>query len=437
MPIPPFGWHDGPTGGTPLSSANLEAMLQGVGSYTDAAKAASAQGLVPTAVKTSAYALAAADFVPVDASAGGVALSLPNAPPDKTRVGVKIIAQAGSPNTLTITCGGADVFNKAGGSTTLSLLALFQAVVLQYAAGPKIWYTQSTDSPLGQAGGAASLDTTGHLPSGQLPASAVTDSSSVDLCRGPYNCQLGADITTIVQNAVSDLVVPGSVTDFYFSQPGTYLLNGPQQSGTVSGRAYSGQIVLPGLADHNGGVVRFRGLSAPAFGSNHVGVTLLSNATSGNVFSVAPAGTGGEPTYSSCMPRFEDLNIVCPSNPQCGALDLSNSFRAQVERIWLDGQGGDPTALTGAGIALALPRGSNGGFSIARDFYISSFPSGLSVGDHAQIQGDAYVSYCVNALRGSNACAANLQRLMALHCLNGIVPDGTLFLEGAFNWSEF
>lgn len=35
MTIAPFGWKDGPTGGTPINSVNLELMLQAAGAYTD------------------------------------------------------------------------------------------------------------------------------------------------------------------------------------------------------------------------------------------------------------------------------------------------------------------------------------------------------------------------------------------------------------------
>lgn len=109
--------------------------------------AAKAAGLAPTAVKTANYTTAASEFVPVDTSAGSVTVTLPTAPADKTRIGVKMIAVSGT-NTVTIARGGTDVFNKAGGSTSLSLSLLNQGAILQYAASSGIWYVQSTDVPL-------------------------------------------------------------------------------------------------------------------------------------------------------------------------------------------------------------------------------------------------------------------------------------------------
>jgi hypothetical protein len=104
------------------------------------------QGLVPTAVKTAGYTAATADFVPVDTTAGAVTVTLPSAPPDRTRIGVKHVIQGGT-NAVTVARGGADLFNKAGGSTSLSLGLLNQAVVLQYAATAGLWYVQSADLP--------------------------------------------------------------------------------------------------------------------------------------------------------------------------------------------------------------------------------------------------------------------------------------------------
>lgn len=145
----------------------------------EAAEAASAQGLNPTAVKNAAYEAKPGDYIPVDISAGAVPVALPNAPADKTRVGLKIIkvpATVGE-HTLTVERQGTDVFNVAGGSTVLTLSAKFQSVLLQYQHSTGIWYVQTTDTPLNEPLGAALLGTDGTVggPSGSaLSASVVT-----------------------------------------------------------------------------------------------------------------------------------------------------------------------------------------------------------------------------------------------------------------------
>ena len=102
------------------------------------------QALVPTAVKTSAYTAAANDLVVVDASAGNVTVTLPTAPADGTRIAVKLISVSGT-NTCTINAGGSDVFNKAGGTATLSASTTNQMFMLQYATATEIWY--ASDAP--------------------------------------------------------------------------------------------------------------------------------------------------------------------------------------------------------------------------------------------------------------------------------------------------
>jgi hypothetical protein len=100
--------------------------------------------LVPTAVKTANYNLAANDLAVFNANANYNA-NLPAAPADKTVCAVIMIAQTGI-SQVTINCGGADVINVAGGATTLAVVTLFEQVTLQYAAGPAIWYVTSVGS---------------------------------------------------------------------------------------------------------------------------------------------------------------------------------------------------------------------------------------------------------------------------------------------------
>lgn len=183
MAIPPFGWTD--KAPPAVDAANLEADRAQIGAYADtvavAAQAASAAGTNPTAVKTSAYNAVASDEVRVDISGGSVATTLPTAPADKTRVGIKVVKVSGSPGSTsaTLVCGGSDVFNVTAGSTTLTFTALFQGAIAQYHASDSVWVVQSTDTPLGSALGAARLGTDGTVggPSGSGLTSSVVRAS--------------------------------------------------------------------------------------------------------------------------------------------------------------------------------------------------------------------------------------------------------------------
>jgi hypothetical protein len=94
---------------------------------------------VPVAVQASAYTANPGDFVPVDTTSAGVTVTLPAAPQDQSVVAVKMVKQ-GSTNTVTISAGGSDVFNLAGGSQTATLTLLNQLVLLQYEAANAVWY---------------------------------------------------------------------------------------------------------------------------------------------------------------------------------------------------------------------------------------------------------------------------------------------------------
>lgn len=132
-------------------SDGLTAILAELGSSpkgvaTDLTARLARLDLSVTAVKTSTYSAAVGDLIPVDASGGSVIVNLPAAPADHARVGVKMIATAGS-NTVTINRGGStDVFNKAGGSTSLVISTLNQGFILQYDHATGIWYASDSVS---------------------------------------------------------------------------------------------------------------------------------------------------------------------------------------------------------------------------------------------------------------------------------------------------
>lgn len=111
------------------------------------ALAAKAYGLTPTGVKTAAYTAAPGDLVPVDATSAAQTITLPTGAGDKTRVAVKKLDA--STNLVTITAASGDVFNKTGGSASLTLTLTNQLVSLQYSAAAHIWYVTGDDMPLG------------------------------------------------------------------------------------------------------------------------------------------------------------------------------------------------------------------------------------------------------------------------------------------------
>lgn len=100
----------------------------------------------PTAVKTTGYTAVVGDLIPADATAGGFTITLPAAPADKSVVLVKKIDS--SANAVTVQRSGSDVFNIAGGASTLQLVLQDQTVSLQYKASGAIWYVTSHGNPV-------------------------------------------------------------------------------------------------------------------------------------------------------------------------------------------------------------------------------------------------------------------------------------------------
>lgn len=130
-----------------VTATHLSAPLPIAQGGTASATRTWASLITPTTVKTSAYTAAPGDYVIVDASSASVAITLPAAPANLTVIGIKMI-NATAPNTTTVTASGSDVFNKTGGSTTLTLTLLNQSTAIQYVGG--IWYVYSDDLSLAQ-----------------------------------------------------------------------------------------------------------------------------------------------------------------------------------------------------------------------------------------------------------------------------------------------
>ena len=92
MTIPPFGWKDGPSGGTPLDSVNLEAMLAAAGAYADGLVAA-----VPTVapsrtqVSSNYQALATDTVIAVTNAASVITITL--ADPTTLEPGQQVIVK--------------------------------------------------------------------------------------------------------------------------------------------------------------------------------------------------------------------------------------------------------------------------------------------------------------------------------------------------------
>lgn len=120
--------------------------------------------LVPTPVKTGNYTAAVNDLARMNATGASRTVTLPSAPADKSQVGVEVVAIT-SPNVVTITCGGSDVFLASGGATSLSMHAVGDTMILQYTASGATWnimsFTPFTPADIGALAAANNLSDVG------------------------------------------------------------------------------------------------------------------------------------------------------------------------------------------------------------------------------------------------------------------------------------
>lgn len=174
-----------------------------------AAEATKAGLLTPTAVKTGAYSAAAGDYVPCDTTSGALTVTLPTTPADLTVIGVKMVKQASS-NAVTVAAGGSDVFNVAAGATSLTLLLLFQGVLLQYKASSGIWYVFADDLPLSQLDSRYVAQSSLPLAIGSGGTGQTTQQAAIDALAGAQTSgdYLRGNGTHVVMAAIQSADVP-------------------------------------------------------------------------------------------------------------------------------------------------------------------------------------------------------------------------------------
>jgi hypothetical protein len=153
-------------------------------------------------VKTADYTANANEFVPVDTTSAAVNITFPTTPANGTLVSVKFITKGGS-NTVTLTAGGSDVFNKAGFFANLyTLTVLNQSIICQYSSG--IWYIISE-----------SIDLTGldaRYPSLAPRVLTITSSATPSINTNSYDAVTITALATNITSMTSSL--SGSPSNF-------------------------------------------------------------------------------------------------------------------------------------------------------------------------------------------------------------------------------
>lgn len=110
--------------------------------------------LALTGVKTANYTAVPNDLVAANISGSSWTITLPTAPTDKTIIAAKIVVGTSAANAflLTVAAGGTDVFDVAGGATSVTLGLLNQQVDWIYNASAGIWSSVQGNLPRSRIG---------------------------------------------------------------------------------------------------------------------------------------------------------------------------------------------------------------------------------------------------------------------------------------------
>lgn len=270
-------------------------------------------------------------------------------------------------------------------------------------------------------------------------AKSIQSTVEIDLCRAPYNLVPGTDITSVLQAAIDALVVPGAAITFYFSVPGTYNISGAVRTGSVGGSSYAGQILLPGIpfGVGNPATVKFRGTAAPPhYYERGPGVILVSNATSGNAFSVIGTANVTYPGFSQILVGVENITLQLPQNPQCGGFDFRNAWGGICDQVRvIGGYVVDAMSLTGSGVGIGFTHDVVGAGPIIRNCDVSWVPYGVSLTDHSMLLGDNFFTACKVAITGHCAAPSYFERVYAMGCVTVIEPASPrLIVDGTLAW---
>src|SRR6185369_11404808 len=105
--------------------------------------------LTPTTEKTANYIAVAGDLVLCDGTISAFTVTIPTAPADGTRVGVKLVKPSNATSfTITVALGGSDHINRTTGPTSTTLTRLGRTLNFQYKASNSVWYVTESDEAL-------------------------------------------------------------------------------------------------------------------------------------------------------------------------------------------------------------------------------------------------------------------------------------------------
>ena len=291
-------------------------------------------------------------------------------------VGVKHVIQGGT-NTVTVACSGSDMFNRAGGGTSMTLTLASQGLLLQYKAAGAIWYVIADDLPLSQldtryAAAAASLagDVTGTL-------AAATVAKIQGVAVTAAQATLVSDLNNATARSATATLLPGEETVFSGStaaQTLTLPASPPSSSvNTVTNAASVSVTVAPGAGSNINNFGTSASLVIPAgwtFAVVYIGTTWFvqsagpADFATGATLAVSHGGTG-QATAPAAFSALSPVTTLGDTMYEDGGVVARLAGNTTATKKFLTQTGTGSVSAAPAWGTLAAGDLPNGAYSLA------------------------------------------------------------------------
>jgi hypothetical protein len=245
-----------------------------------------------------------------------------------------------------------------------------------------------------------------------------------------------ADSTSSIQDAIDAAATAGGGVLMPATQDAIYLLSGAMQD-TYHANA---QLLMPvvGYVSQKPIPIIFAGWIPPApvvsvIGSEPLPTTGLrfkstSSASTGNVFGCSNSGS-----FSNILVAFYRVTVELPANPQISAINMNLAACMKWDDLLIHtgtisvADITTPTHSTSYG--LLTPSNGNGALTDGGLLNVVGFYTGIEVNEHAVGKQTNFWGCIRAAVFASANHASYFDRLMTVHCANGLIGQSTHYTK--------
>lgn len=246
----------------------------------------------------------------------------------------------------------------------------------------------------------------------------------------------GSDSTSAIQDAIDAAATAGGGVLMPATQDAIYLLSGAMQDTSHA----NAQLLMPvvGYVSQKPIPIIFAGWIPPApvvsvIGSEPLPTTGLrfkstSSASTGNVFGCSNSGS-----FSNILVAFYRVTVELPANPQISAINMNLAACMKWDDLLIHtgtisvADITTPTHSTSYG--LLTPANGNGALTDGGLLNVVGFYTGIEVNEHTVGKQTNFWGCIRAAVFASANHASYFDRLMTVHCANGLVGQSTHYTK--------